>query len=156
MSGQLDAPAALPPGKPPVSIEQEVGWAPWRVWMLSRRGNPLAPAGIETPDRPAHSLVHCFKATVPRGISENKEILKLSKKTFAINLEISRNFFCTVGNTAAISVAKQLRLCFLLCKHFYTQGFHLIWKKHCKDSSVEESWGNTRLFPVLTTLPRCL
>ena len=90
MRGQLDAPAALPPGKPPVSIEQEVGWAAWRVWMLSRREKPIDRAGIETPDRPAHSLVHCFQATVPRGILENMKILKLSKKT--INLEISRNF----------------------------------------------------------------
>jgi hypothetical protein len=33
VSGQLHAPAALPPGKdPPVPIEQEVGWTQEPVW----------------------------------------------------------------------------------------------------------------------------
>jgi hypothetical protein len=35
VSGQLHAPAALPPGKePPVPIGSEVGWTPEPVWMI--------------------------------------------------------------------------------------------------------------------------
>ena len=32
MSGQQHAPTALYPGKDPVSIVQEAGWAPGQVW----------------------------------------------------------------------------------------------------------------------------
>jgi hypothetical protein len=40
MSGQLHAPAALPPGKePPVPIEQEVGWTSEPVWTIWIREN---------------------------------------------------------------------------------------------------------------------
>jgi hypothetical protein len=38
VSGELHAPAALPPEKePPVSIGQEAGWAPKPVWTLWTR-----------------------------------------------------------------------------------------------------------------------
>jgi hypothetical protein len=38
VSGQLHAPAALPPGKvPPVSIGYKAGWAPEPIWTLWRR-----------------------------------------------------------------------------------------------------------------------
>jgi hypothetical protein len=40
VSGQLQAPAAQPPGKqPPVPIVYEAGWAPGLVWTLWRREN---------------------------------------------------------------------------------------------------------------------
>jgi hypothetical protein len=41
--------AALVPLKEPLvkPIEKEALWAPWRVWMVWRRGKPLAPAGIK-------------------------------------------------------------------------------------------------------------
>jgi hypothetical protein len=40
VSGQLHAPAALPPGKePPLSIGQKAGWAPEPVWTTWRREN---------------------------------------------------------------------------------------------------------------------
>ena len=32
VGGQRHAPAAIPPGKDPVPIVQEAGWAPWPVW----------------------------------------------------------------------------------------------------------------------------
>ena len=32
VGGQRHSPAALPPGKDPVSILQEAGWAPGPVW----------------------------------------------------------------------------------------------------------------------------
>jgi len=40
------------PGKDPVLIVQEAGWAPGSVW--TGEGN-LAPTGILSPDRPARS-----------------------------------------------------------------------------------------------------
>jgi hypothetical protein len=40
VTGQLHAPAALPPGKePPVTIGKEAGWAPEPVWTTWRREN---------------------------------------------------------------------------------------------------------------------
>ena len=52
MSGRLHAPAAVNPGKHPVLIVQEIGWAPWPVWTGAEN---LAPTGIRSPDRPARS-----------------------------------------------------------------------------------------------------
>jgi len=50
VSGQLYAPAALPPGKEPlVHIRQEAGRAPGPVWTRCRRGTFPAPTGIRTP-----------------------------------------------------------------------------------------------------------
>jgi hypothetical protein len=42
----------LPPGKEPVPIVQEAGWAPASVWTGAEN---LAPTGIRSPDRPARS-----------------------------------------------------------------------------------------------------
>ena len=43
---------SLPPGKDPVPIVQEAAWAPGPVWPGVEN---LAPIGIRSPDRPAHS-----------------------------------------------------------------------------------------------------
>jgi hypothetical protein len=42
----------LPPGKDPVPIVQEAGWAPGPVWTGAEN---LASIGIRSPDRPARS-----------------------------------------------------------------------------------------------------
>jgi hypothetical protein len=42
------------PGKDPVPIVQEAGWAPGPVL---RGAENLTPTGIQSPDRPAHSSV---------------------------------------------------------------------------------------------------
>jgi len=52
LGGQRHAPAALPPGKDPVPIVQEAGWAPGPV---STDAENLDPTGIRSPDRPARS-----------------------------------------------------------------------------------------------------
>ena len=52
MRGQRHAPAALYPGKNPVPIVQEDGWAPG---PLMTGVENLAPTGIRSPDRPARS-----------------------------------------------------------------------------------------------------
>ena len=45
-------PARFTPGKDPVQIVQETGWAPVPVWTGVES---LAPTGIRSPDRPARS-----------------------------------------------------------------------------------------------------
>ena len=45
-------PGRFTPGKDPVHIVQEAGWAPGRVWMGAEN---LALTGIRSPDRPARS-----------------------------------------------------------------------------------------------------
>jgi hypothetical protein len=53
MRGQRHAPATLyPHGKDLVPIVQEAGWAPGPVWTGAEN---LAPTGIRSPHRPAHS-----------------------------------------------------------------------------------------------------
>jgi hypothetical protein len=44
----------LHPGKNPVPIVEEAGWAPGPVWTGAEN---LAPNGIRSPDRPARSSV---------------------------------------------------------------------------------------------------
>ena len=44
VGGQRHAPAALPPGKNPVTIVQEAGWAPGPVWTGAEN---LAPPGFD-------------------------------------------------------------------------------------------------------------
>jgi hypothetical protein len=50
--GQPHAPTAFYPGKDPVPIVQEAGWAPGTVWTGAEN---LAPTGIRSPNRPARS-----------------------------------------------------------------------------------------------------
>ena len=51
VSGQQHAPTALYPGKDPVPILQEAGWAPGPVWT----GGKSRPQRDSIPDRPARS-----------------------------------------------------------------------------------------------------
>jgi hypothetical protein len=50
--GQRHTPAAFYPGKDPVPIVQEAGWATGLVWTGAEN---LAPTGIQSPDYPACS-----------------------------------------------------------------------------------------------------
>jgi len=52
VGGQRHAPTAFTPGKDPVPIVQEAGWAPGPVWTGAEN---LAPTGIRSPDRPTRS-----------------------------------------------------------------------------------------------------
>jgi hypothetical protein len=45
-------PGRFNPGKDPVPIVQEAGWAPGTVWTCAKN---LAPTGLRSPDRPARS-----------------------------------------------------------------------------------------------------
>ena len=53
VGGRLHAPAALPPGKDPVPIVQEAGWAPGPAWTGEGKSRPST--GIRSPDRRARS-----------------------------------------------------------------------------------------------------
>jgi hypothetical protein len=50
--GSAPLPGRFIPGKGPVPILQEAGWAPGTVWEGAEN---LAPTGIRSPDRPARS-----------------------------------------------------------------------------------------------------
>ena len=51
--GSVSCPGrSLPPGKDPVPVVKEAGWAPGPVWTGAEN---LAPTGIRSPDRPALS-----------------------------------------------------------------------------------------------------
>ena len=52
VGGQQHSPAALPPGKDPVPIVQEAGWAPGPVWTGAEN---LDPTRIRFLDRPVRS-----------------------------------------------------------------------------------------------------
>jgi hypothetical protein len=61
VGGQHHAPATLSPGKNPVPIVQEAGWAPGPVWKGAEN---LAPTGIPSPDRPVSSEL-LYRMTYP-------------------------------------------------------------------------------------------
>ena len=50
--GSAPRPGRFTPGKDPVLIVPEAGWAPGPVWTGAEN---LAPTGIRSPDRPARS-----------------------------------------------------------------------------------------------------
>ena len=52
VGSQRHAPTAFNPGKDPVPIVQEAGWAPGPVWIGAEN---LVPTGIRSPDLPARS-----------------------------------------------------------------------------------------------------
>jgi hypothetical protein len=52
VGGQRHASAAFTPGRDPVPVVQEAGWAPGPVWTGVE---DLARTGIRSPDRPARS-----------------------------------------------------------------------------------------------------
>ena len=58
------------PGKDPVPIVQEAGWAPGPVWTGAEN---LAPTGIRSPDRPARSQ-SLYRLSYPAHFSDVRRI----------------------------------------------------------------------------------
>jgi putative SOS response-associated peptidase YedK len=50
-------PIALLQERTLVPTEEEAEWAPEPIWLILRTQKSFAPAGIQTSDHPAHSLV---------------------------------------------------------------------------------------------------
>jgi len=73
VGGQRYAPAALPPGRDPVPIVQEAGWASELVWTGAEN---LVPTGILSPDRPArsHSLYRLSYPGSPTNWVQNPSL----------------------------------------------------------------------------------
>jgi len=71
--GQPHAPAIFTPGKEPVPIVLDAGWAPGPVWTGAEN---LAPTGIRSPDRPSRS----------------QSLYRLSYPAHAVDIN-SHNFF---------------------------------------------------------------
>jgi hypothetical protein len=67
-----------------VSIEQEAGWAPKPGCTFWRRDKSVAPTGIQTPDRPARSVV-----AIPTA---QRRLLKIPRKTinFLILIQLAQ------------------------------------------------------------------
>ena len=64
MRGQRHAPAALIPGKDPVPIVQEAGWAPGQVWTGAEKSR--APLGFDPRTVQARSQsLHCLYIKYP-------------------------------------------------------------------------------------------
>jgi hypothetical protein len=75
-------PGRFTPGKDPVPIIQEAGRAPGPVWTCEKN---LAPTGIRSPDRPAHSqLLYRLSYPALKHFSKTTKIRKLTflNKTF--------------------------------------------------------------------------
>ena len=64
-------PGRFTPGKDPVPIVQEAGWAPGPVWTGAEN---LAPTGIRSPDRPARSE-SLYRLSYPGSYNNNNNIL---------------------------------------------------------------------------------
>ena len=70
------------PGKDPVPIVQEAGWAPGPVWTGAEN---LAPTGIQSPDRPAHSQLLYRLCYLAHQV--NRSLPKLCRIWMAMNLK---------------------------------------------------------------------
>jgi hypothetical protein len=94
MGGQRHVPAALPPGKVPVFIAQEAGWAPEPV---QTGAEIVAPTWIRSPDRPARSE-SLYRLSYP-GSYLQSNVLQMSinlKSTDVIHFTIH---ICMLGTT---------------------------------------------------------
>ena len=86
MRGQCHSRPLITPGKEPVPIVQEAGWAPGPVWTGMEN---LAPTGIRSPDRPAHSQsLHrqSYPALPPQLIKCHLMHKEQQKTTFVPNI----------------------------------------------------------------------
>jgi hypothetical protein len=60
-------PGRFTPGKDPVSIVQEAGWAPGPVWTTAKN---LAPTAIRSPDLPARSqYLYGAELSLPHSVT---------------------------------------------------------------------------------------
>jgi hypothetical protein len=105
VSGQLHAPAALPPEKGPlISIGQEVGWVSKSVWTRCWRENSQPLPGLEPPNHRARSSALYHWAISAPSISSCSH---------------SNEYFCL-----SFVFHKQN---ILLCIHYTVASFRTLW-----------------------------
>ena len=96
------------PGKDPVPIVQEAGWAPGPVWTCAEN---LPPSGIRSPDRPARSQ-SLYRLSYPahvrwkrllefsiwdtRAVTRSSDI-KYSGTCFTIDIKVIPQWFCRLS-----------------------------------------------------------
>jgi hypothetical protein len=80
------------PGKDPVPIVQEAGWAPGPVWTDAEN---LAPTGMRSPDRPSHSQPMYrlgYPVLLRRGLNEKESFVRKQhyfERNLAVNFATS-------------------------------------------------------------------
>jgi hypothetical protein len=91
VSGQLQAPATLPPGKELlVPIGYEAGWAPEPVWMPGWGEKFPVPSGSRTPDIPARSpALYHWAISAP--------FVPLKQTLFLWTAKLGKNFGCSIS-----------------------------------------------------------
>jgi hypothetical protein len=91
VSGQLHAPADLPPGKEPlVPVTYEVGWAPEPFWTQWWREKFPASVRIRNPDHPARSpALYHWAIPAPQEVRHDSSLIcAVSKRTPTCSLSI--------------------------------------------------------------------
>ena len=78
------------PGKDPVPIVQEAGWAPGQMWTNAEN---LTPTGIRSPDRPARSE-SLYRQRYP-GARKNTHLAY-----FGIKIKSPQESFTTIADDA--------------------------------------------------------
>jgi hypothetical protein len=122
-SGQLHAPAALPPGKEPsVPIRYEAGWAPEPVLMQWWRQKFPAPAGTRTPDHPVRNPApYRWAIPVPHSVDGMNQIHPITFTKFHRNplSGLGHGTFCSKDKTFQLWVSL---LCWIPRMHNMATG----------------------------------
>ena len=120
VSGQLEAPAALPPEETLIPIEQEIEWAAELHWLFWRRARLLyllkiEPQNVQSLARSLHRL-----STYEASIKANVIQTALSSKMFSVTAASS----CPTNiNKYMVTLKNFLKLCY-----GYTSGVKFLIK----------------------------
>ena len=123
VSGQQYAPAALYPGKDPVLILQEVGWAPRPVWT----GGKSRPHRDSISDRPARSQSlyrlsypahRCVVVVIKKSYSQNTTIYSITKSLLHVSVTVTiiRQTFQYMDMTCSVLTVWDPYCLHLLCR----------------------------------------
>jgi hypothetical protein len=112
VGGQRHAPAAFTPGKDPVPIVQETGWAPGPVWIGAEN---IAPTGIRSPDLPARSESLDYAIPAPPvtcSVTENGRFQEICIVSCLLTDDIHNvnSFTRTAANVRPLDPARYSRL----------------------------------------------
>ena len=126
VGGQRHAPAAFTPGKEPLPIVQEAGWASGPVWTGAKN---LAPPGFDPRTAQPVGSRYTDYATRPTQVASS--FLK-----FKSNVLIKRDFF--LSNAASTMVILDL------ISHVHPPSFVKMLLKYLKHSTLSSFHNNTK------------